>query len=140
MHKQTPIYPLHKSTTGEDGWQIAAPVQLKGVRLSDHSARARILLQGTGALALLRRHWDLPDLPHPIGAAVPQGYAYCLRRDRYFLSLSPGTATTTISVLQEATLKKDGRITVTDLSHGRCAWFCMTIGRLGLANSTLAHE
>lgn len=120
MHKQTPIAHLRPaSAVEEDGWQRAPSRSLPGAILSDRSARAKILLQGDNPPALLRRLWDLPDLAPTAGTTIPQGYAYCLRPDRYFLSLPPGAENATISTLTAALRDEDGLLTITDLTHGR---------------------
>ena len=119
MFKQTPLYQPDTTATVTDGWQAAAPVRLAGATLSDHSTRGKLLIQGAGAPALLRRGWQAPALSPTTGTTLALGYAFCLRPGRYFLSLPPGEAAAILTALQEAWQEEDGPITITDVTHGR---------------------
>lgn len=119
MFKQTPLYQPDTTATVTDGWQAAVPVRLAGATLSDHSAREKLLIQGAGTTALLRRGWQVPALSPTSGTTLALGYAFCLRPDRYFLSLPPGEGAEILTALQEARREEDGPITITDLTHGR---------------------
>lgn len=119
MFKQTPLYQPDTTTTVIDGWQAATPLRLDGATLSDHSARSKFLIQGAGTPALLRRGWQVPALSPTSGTTLALGYAFCLRPDRYFLSLPPGEGEEMLTALQKARREEDGLITITDVTHGR---------------------
>jgi heterotetrameric sarcosine oxidase gamma subunit len=135
--KRTPIYDLVRdqgaSFTDVAGWQVPhafaqdrkAP---EGVGLADRSARGKVLVEGASAEAVLRRAWDVPQLGVNRGAPFALGHVYCLRPDRFYLSVAPGAENEIVDNTERvapgaegegAVQDDDGLVTVTDVTHGR---------------------
>ncbi len=89
------------------------------VALVDRSARAKVLVDGEAASAVVARAWGVPALDVNGGATFEDGIAYRLRRDRYFVSAPPGAEGEIVAAAQAAVREEDGLITVTDVTHGR---------------------
>lgn len=111
-----------------DGWLVAETFGLEGqvsaggvpeVALVDRSARAKVLVDGHAAAAVVERAWRVPALSVNGGAAFEGGVAYRLRQDRYFVSAPRGAEGQIVAAAETAVREQDGLITVTDVTHGR---------------------
>ena len=130
--KQTPIHDIARSQGAAfvdiGGWlvvdafggeQKSIPAMTRDVALLDRSARAKVLVDGAAASAVVERAWDVPHLAVNGGAVHAQGAVYRLRHDRYFLSAPPGLEATLESTTARAMRQEDGLLTITDVTHGQ---------------------
>lgn len=108
-----------------EGWLVAEEFDSErqalaaDVALVDRSARAKVLVDGEAAAAVVERAWRAPALSVNDGVAFEGGVAYRLRRDRYFVSGPPGAEHKIVAAAEAAAREEDGLITVTDVTHGR---------------------
>ena len=130
--KRTPVFDLARragaSFTQVAGWSVpgafpgepgAAEIGALQVGLADRSARAKVLVQGMAAAAVVERAWDLAPLAVNHGARLPHGAAFRLRHDRVFLSGPPATEQALTAPVQAAVQAQDGLLTLTGVTHGR---------------------
>lgn len=143
--KRTPLFELAQragaSFTKVDGWLLAddfpgapdaAQMGALQVGLADRSARAKVLVEGMAAAAVVERAWDLPPLPVNRGALLPLGAAFRLRHDRVFLSGTPAAGQALTSLVETAVQAQDGLITITGVTHGRAELWLLGRAAAGL--------
>lgn len=116
--------------TSLDTWQVARAIgsaadeqaaATNGVGIADLSDRAKIMVDGDGAAALLKNALGGSDLAVN-GAARGNDaglYIASLRRDRFYVSAATGSEGKLIDTLNAAAAKADGLITITDVTDAR---------------------
>ena len=127
---RTPIYDVAAQTGATfaqaAGWQVVdafdgveVALAQDAIGLADRSARARVLVEGANAMALIERAWGVSQFPINGGAAIERGAIFCLRPDRFLLSGPPGSRQAFVAESEDAVHDEDGLVAVTDVTHGR---------------------
>lgn len=133
----TRLSPLHNTHVSAgatlvslDNWQVARVIgsaadeqatATNGLGIADLSDRAKIMVEGEGAAALLKSALGGSDLA--VNQAMKGNdaglYIASLRRDRFYVSAATGSEGKLIDTLNAAAAKASGLITVTDETDAR---------------------
>ena len=111
----TQLAPVQHQT----GWSVLElPAQTGALRMYDHSAHAKLIVEGAGAPQLLATVWS--GTPTAINAGWTDGQVgvYCLRPDRYLVHGAAGTDAALEARVRGA-LPAGALLTVTNITHGR---------------------
>lgn len=136
MQTMIRLSPLHQkqlslgATFGKvSKWQVAqtfsqhsteTSTAQEDVTLSDLSDRAKVMIEGDGAEALLKSVYAVSNLAINAGKTIGNDlHVYRLRRDRFYISGPTGTETTIVEQLNTALSQIDSLTTVTDVTNGR---------------------
>lgn len=130
--KRTPLYDIARhagaSFFKSEDWTLvdafagepdASLFDGRQLALCDRSSRAKIMIEGAAAAAVVERAWHAPALDVNGGVSLPQAAIFRLRHDRYFISAPSAAETTLLSAARDAVQAQDGLVTVTAASHGR---------------------
>ena len=101
------------------GWSVLElPTQTGALRMHDHSARAKLIVEGARAAQLLASLWR--GTPNAVNAGWTDGQVavYCLRPDRYLVHGAAGTDDALEARVVSA-LPAGQLLTVTNITHGR---------------------
>ena len=109
----------HAALHNQTGWSILElPAQTDALRMHDHSARAKLIVEGARAAQVLATLWS--GTPNAVNAGWTDGQVgvYCLRPDRYLVHGAAGTDDALEARVRSA-LPAGQLLTVTNITHGR---------------------
>jgi heterotetrameric sarcosine oxidase gamma subunit len=101
------------------GWSVVVlPAQTGALRMHDHSANAKLIVEGARAAQLLATVWS--GTPTAVNAGWTDGHVgvYCLRPDRYLVHGAAGTDDALEARVRSA-LPPGQLLSVTNITHGR---------------------